>query len=245
MTASPSLRDRLTAGRPLVAVPLTDAVPDVEVAALAAGGLDVAELRIDLFSAIGPDAVLAQVRRLAAVSGASTLATIRGSLEGGSWSGSEAERAALYQQVIPLVDGIDIELSSTEILGVVIAAARAAGIAVIVSTHDFERTPGLEDLRSIAASARAAGADVVKVATMADTADDLRTLAAFVLAEVADARPGDAAIAVVGMGNLGPASRITLPLLGSCLTFASHGAAVAPGQLTFARTRALLDQLSG
>ena len=241
MPTNPPFRDRLASASPLVAVPLTDATPDDDLRVLAAAGLDVVEARIDLFSSTEAAHVIEHVTRMAAVDGPATIATIRAAAEGGSWAGSEEDRLALFLSVMPLVDAIDVELAASTIRSAVIDAAHAAGRLTVVSAHDFAGTPSLADLTSIVAEARAAGADVVKIATTTRTIDDLRTLAALILADVAEAQ---GSIAVVGMGTFGPASRIVLPTLGSRLTFASHGEPLVPGQLTFDETLTFLRRLS-
>jgi 3-dehydroquinate dehydratase type I len=39
-------------------------------------------------------------------------------------------------------------------------------------------------------------------------------------------------ICILGMGELGAVSRVSLPCVGSCLAYGSLGKATAPGQLT-------------
>lgn len=225
----------LAGGVPRVAVPFSDAVADAALREAAADGLDVAELRIDRFSSVDPEHVEAQIGRFAAFG---TLATIRSPAEGGSWAAGDEERLALFERVIPLVDGVDVELSSSGIVAEVAARARAHGKLVVVSSHDFERTPPHDELSALASGARSVGADLVKVATTARSAGDLRTLARFTLAQA------EAGVIVVAMGPYGPASRVLLPLLGSRLTYASVGEPVANGQMSLPETVALLRRLS-
>ena len=236
--AAVSLRERWSSGVPAVAVSVADDVTDPELADLVDAGLDVVEARIDRFASVAPDDVAATVSRLAAV--VPVLATVRSRPEGGEWAGSDADRLALYEKVAALVGAVDVELSSSAILPEVIDAARRHDAVVVVSSHDFERTPPLDELTDRAGRARQAGAEVVKVATLARTPADLWVLASFTLAQ-ADA--GDAVI-VVAMGDQGPASRVFLPLLGSALTFASTASAKVPGQLTYAETISALRSYS-
>jgi 3-dehydroquinate dehydratase-1 len=163
-----------------------------------------------------------------------TLVTIRSAAEGGAWSGDERARAALFGAVVDLVDGVDVELSSTAILPGVIAAAHAAGRVVVVSHHDFDATPPVETLAEVAERAKAAGADYVKVAMMARDQRDVRTLADFTL------RYAGLGLIAVAMGPYGAASRVFFPSLGSRLTFAHLGRASAPGQLPVAELLPLL-----
>lgn len=207
--------------RPRIAVPFTDHATRPEIAELGGRGLDVAELRIDLYSSFATDHVLGTLR---IYDGVPTLATIRHGDEGGGWRGTESERLALYRALIPGVDAIDVEVAS-EIARPAVAAARDAGKLAIASFHDFAKTPDAAALAAVVARGRAQGADVVKIAAAVAGPDDLRTLARLLLAHE------DTGLIVIGMGARGVASRVLFPLLGSLLTYAAAGTQTAPGQL--------------
>jgi len=225
----------LTEGRPHVAVSFTDADGKDEVARARAAGVAIAELRIDLFARYSPDYVEAQIRRLA---GLPTLGTIRYAAEGGGWQASEAERRALYEVILPLVDAIDVELGAKTILGDLADLAKARGKVLIVSHHDFAGTPDYDSLAQIAARAVAAGADIVKIATHVADDRDIETLGR-VLAE----RPAPNLV-VIGMGENGAPTRLLFPGQGSLFTFAAKGdRATAPGQLDYLTTLKLLRGL--
>jgi 3-dehydroquinate dehydratase-1 len=235
VATQPTLRARLAGGAPLVAVSFGDDDAEGDAARARALGVDLAELRIDWYRGTDP----AAVRRTTAAfraAGLATLATIRSRAEGGHWAGDERARGALFEAVLPEVDAVDVELSSAGIRPGVIAAARAADRPVIVSFHDFERTPDEAALRATVEAARAAGADVVKISTMAHGAADLRVLAGLLLRY-------DSMI-VIGMGADGAGSRVLFPLLGSRVTYSSIGGRPAPGQLPFAETVRLLETFS-
>ena len=220
-------RDALKARVPLIAVPFTDRSAANAAVDAKAAGLDVAELRVDLFSSYDPAAVLATIRRFA---GLPTIGTIRSKAEGGNWDRSEQQRASLFAAIMDDVDAVDIELSSSDILEPIVDDARRRDKIVIVSHHDFAATPSLERLNALAQQAKAAGADYVKIAAMAQSAADIQTLAQFTIANSA------LGLISIGMGPHGLCSRILFPALGSRLTFASLGQATAPGQLTFEQT---------
>jgi len=221
--------------RPRIAVPFTDHATRADVGDALTRGMDVAELRVDLFSHATPDAALATLGLFA---GVPTLATVRHADEGGGFRGSEVERLALYRAFVPRVDAIDVEIAS-EIGGAVIAAARDAGKLAIASFHDFAKTPDRSALDAIAAKGRALGADVVKIATAVAGTDDLRALARLLLER------GDEGWIVIGMGPRGVASRVLFPLLGSLVTYAATGTQTAPGQLGLDELVALLKKLGG
>lgn len=222
-------------GRARVAVPFRDDATTAGVQALVARGLDVAELRVDLFASREPAHVLAALPAFADVP---TLVTIRAASEGGGWSAPEGERLALYRLLVPRTDAIDVEIASP-VAREAIATARAAGKLAIASFHDFERTPDADALAARVEAGRALGADVVKIAAQVHAAADLRALAR-VLAERDDAGPG---LIVIGMGDAGVASRVLFPALGSLLTYAAAGTQTAPGQLGLDEVVALLRRL--
>jgi len=230
-----TLRERLTDGAPLVAVSYGDDDAAGDAARAAERGVDLAELRIDWHGSVEPADVLAAIAPFAAA-GVATLATIRSKAEGGHWPADDATRLRLFEAVVPVADAVDVELSSAEIRPAVIAAARSCDKPVIVSYHDFDATPPEPALRSTVESALAAGADLVKISTMAHGPADLRTLAALLV------RHDN--LVVIGMGPQGAGSRVFFPLLGSRITYSAIGGRPAPGQLPFAETVRLLSTFS-
>jgi 3-dehydroquinate dehydratase-1 len=218
---------------PRIVVPFDDALPRAEVERLRDAGLDAAELRVDLFARREPAAVLA---RLADFAGLPILATIRSRAEGGAWAGTEAERLALFQALVPRVDAVDVELAAP-IRDEVVGAARSAGRLVLLSHHDFARTPDAEALAGIVARGKQAGADVVKIAAAVRGPADVRALAGVL---VEHAEPG---LVVIGMGEAALATRLLFAALGSLLTFAHAGRATAPGQVPFDEMRDWMQRL--
>ncbi|MEU4740418.1 type I 3-dehydroquinate dehydratase [Actinosynnema sp. NPDC023658] len=227
-----TLRALLDSGIPLVAVSFADDDVDRAAEEARSAGVDVAELRIDRFSRTDVGHVREQVR---AFGGLPVLATVRSAFEGGGWKGSEAERLEVFRAVAPLVDAVDVELSSRELLADVITAARAHDTLVIVSYHNFDRTPGQDELTAIVRDAKAAGADVVKISTMATSSADVKVLASL-LVNADD----DTELIVIAMGAIGTASRIFFPALGSKVTYTFIGHQPTSGQLGFAETFRLM-----
>lgn len=218
----------------VIAVPFDDALSRADVQALHGRGFDVAELRVDSFASRDPAHTLAE---LAKYEGIPTLATIRIRAEGGAWAGSEAERAKLFLALMPHVGAIDVELAADAVLPELRAAARETGRLWIASHHDFEGTPEPGALADLVARAHEAGADIVKIAAMVRTPEDIRTLAATLLA------PADIGRIVIGMGERGLATRVLFPALGSLLCYAHAGRSTAPGQLPLDELVALLRRL--
>ena len=221
-------------GSPRIAVPFRDGNDAASVASAVELGMDIAELRIDQFANRETAAVAAEIEKFAAVP---VLATIRSAAEGGKWSDSDEVRLALYQAILPSVAAVDIELSSTTIAAGIVSAAHAAGKPVVLSFHDFERTPPLDALNAFLRDAKDAGADVAKVAAMCNSQEDVRTLARFTIEHA------DQNVVVIGMGPIGVPTRVLFPALGSRFTFAAYGEGTAPGQLQLDELHALFKQL--
>lgn len=195
---------------------------------------DVIEFRGDKFPAQDFMYLAEQVGRLAALP---LLLTIRHHAEHGDWISDEDDRLKLFTDLLPLVDGIDVEVNAP---GLSTLAARAHDLdkVVIASSHDFEQTPSDKTLEKTKARALKAGADYFKIAASAKTIEDYQRLASFTMRHVNDN------VIVVAMDDYGPLSRILLPSIGSHLTYASAGSiAVAPGQMGYLETAELLKQL--
>ena len=221
-------------GTPRVAVGFKDNLSADILQQIEDYGLDVVELRIDLYSSFDTQHVIQEVKKLGKFS---SIATIRLEKEGGEWNLSEQKRVALFKAIIPYVDAVDIELYSQSILKEVISAAHKAKKLVCVSYHNFDKTPSHSKLTEILKEAKANKADIVKIATLALTRTDVQNLANFTIANK------DKNIITIAMGAEGVISRILFPALGSLLTYASLGSSTAPGQLDYSITFDFLRRL--
>lgn len=240
----------LAQGRlPAVCAPLVATTHDAlvsEARQVAALAPDLLEWRVDFFGAIADtQAVLAAAAALREVAGGlPVLFTRRASREGGQPIPlDEANVVALYEAVCAsgLVDMVDFEMANASTdLQRVREAARRHGVGLVLSFHDFQRTPSAADLAARFAQAAALGADVAKVAVMPGSMRDVHAL----LGATLDAA-GELAIPVVSMamGPLGAVSRLCGGAFGSALTFAVGAAASAPGQVPIADVRATLGVL--
>ncbi|HPW17431.1 MAG TPA: type I 3-dehydroquinate dehydratase [Candidatus Aminicenantes bacterium] len=154
---------------------------------------------------------------------------------------SESERKALLAEAIAAgASYVDLEAEAGEAYKrELVAEARARGCRVIVSHHDFERTPPRAELERVIRAGFEDGADVVKVACRVRAPADNARLLGLLDA----ARP----LVVVGMGPAGRITRIAAPLLGSPFTYASPepGLETAEGQIDQAALREYLRGLSG
>jgi 3-dehydroquinate dehydratase-1 len=131
-------------------------------------------------------------------------------------------RLDIYKRIIPLVDCIDIELGA-DLSAEVLAAAQ--GKVILVSEHDFEKTPDGTALQSIVDHAVRQGAHIVKLVTMAMSESDAWRLLHF-------AKASPVPIVAFAMGEEGRESRVKACDYGSLFTYGYITKAVAPGQLS-------------
>lgn len=207
---------------------------------------DLLEWRVDFFRAIADTpAVLAAAHALReAVGQLPILFTRRSIREGGQPIPlDEPGVAELYEAVAAsgTVQWLDWELSADAALRArVQAAARAAGLQVVMSCHDFARTPAPADMLATLQAMEAAGADVAKLAVMPQSMDDVHALLGVTL-QAAQTLP--VPVVTMAMGGLGAVTRLCGGVFGSALTFAVGSAASAPGQMPIADVRAALAVL--
>ncbi|MFZ3158822.1 MAG: type I 3-dehydroquinate dehydratase, partial [Rhodoferax sp.] len=170
---------------PLICTPLVGRTPDqlmAELAVVLPKQPDVLEWRVDFFDAIGDSAaVIAAARAIKQAAGSlPVLFTRRSTLEGGEKIAlNEDQVIAMYAAVCESksIDLIDYEMANDAAnINRVRTAAKANGIKLVLSFHNFSYTPGLETLSGKFLSAEQWGADVAKVAVMPRDLDDVLTL---------------------------------------------------------------------
>lgn len=238
----------LGAGRCAVCIPVMgknlEALCDAAKRAQAAGA-DLIELRADSLCAM-PDPELV-FRMCSCVRGAAPgvplLFTLRTARDGGAGDADcdayERLLCALTSSKERLCDAIDVELSVGEAAFERIAsAARAADIAVIGSSHDFEKTPEEEEICARLLAMQRLGADVCKIAVMPQSRLDVISLMrAAAISDEALSAP----VIAIAMGPLGVMTRVCGEAFGSCLTFGTAGQASAPGQIDASQLRGVLE----
>jgi 3-dehydroquinate dehydratase type I len=203
------------------------AEPGLERCLAALQGLDLAEIRLDRTGlSLGDIRILFR-------SSARLIATFRPD------GGSEEEReGALRAAIESGAAYVDLELeASPASRDRLIAAARAHRRLVIVSHHDFVKTPARAELENIREACFRAGADIAKIACRAqEAADSARLLALY-----ETPRP----LIALGLGEAGLVTRIAALFLGAPFTYAAlePGKETADGQLDAARLRAVFDVL--
>jgi 3-dehydroquinate dehydratase-1 len=194
---------------------------------------DVVELRLDMLRA-----GFAELSELLQAVETPLLVTARHPEEGGEGGLSAEARWALVEPFLGRAALWDVELRSLGDLREGVRQAQAAGVGVIGSFHDFQRTPPEEVLEGAASMAEASGLAAVKIASYLQQADDLAKLVRFT------GKERRARVSVMGMGALGAVSRLVLAKCGSVLNYGYLGAnGNAPGQWPARRLKSVLAEL--
>lgn len=186
---------------------------------------DLFELRLDALS-------IQTVRKGIDKLSAPFIITARHPREGGANPLSSRERRSLLFAFLPHAAQVDIELRSAPALAPVLRAARAKKIRVIISFHDFRRTPSASRLDQIARRAESLGPDLIKIATRIDTPGELKRLLDFF--------ERTRNVLVMGIGKFGRMSRLEMAWRGCALNYAHLGTARVAGQLSIPELRRAL-----
>ncbi len=193
---------------------------------------DLCELRIDLLHGSSRD-----LEALIGKIPVPKIVTVRDSSEGGANELPEIARLELFERWLPRCDLLDIELRNLSRFSDLLQEAESAGKEVILSFHDFMKTPSLEELQGMLDRCRPAKTQIFKVATNVSRWPDVETLIRLV------ERNPESRIAAMGMGEFGKLSRLVLARLGSCLVYGSVGGAVVPGQWPVKELARMLSEI--
>ena len=166
---------------------------------------------------------------------APVIITARDPREGGANNLSFQQRLDLVLRFLPYAKYLDVELRSTRGFKSLLERARKQHVRRILSFHDFKSTPSPRSLGARAASAKAHGADIFKVATRTDTPAELARLIDFVMNKGVDL-----SVSAMGIGRLGAISRLLLASYGSVLNYGSLRQAQVEGQLPIELLRSAL-----
>ena len=169
-------------------------------------GIDLVEIRLDCLAG-NSDRLGTLVRKIKLP----IILTARHPLEGGAGRLGSASRAQILERFLPSADFVDIELRSVPRMRSVLASAKRHRVRLILSFHDFKKTPSLAVLRRKIRQALRSGAAVVKIATVLGSPRDLAALLTL--------QEGSGKLAAMGMGSLGKVSRLVLPMAGARLVY--------------------------
>ena len=202
-----------------IALVITDQETNAQIKNLGVGLL---ELRADLFKKLDPAYTIAQIRRRKALKIPLLLTLRNHKNEGAVKIFSDQLKWQIITAALPLVDMVDIELSSP-LLKNVLALVRKLGKKVIVSSHHLQGMP--RDLEVIFKKSLSTRADIVKIAAKANFFDDVITMINFTH------RHRKQNIITMSLGPLGAISRLVLPAAGSQYTYTFLNKPTASGQV--------------
>ncbi|KAF8392533.1 hypothetical protein HHK36_022878 [Tetracentron sinense] len=188
-------------------------------------GADLVEIRLDFIKNFSPRQDLEILIKKCPLP---TLITYRPSWEGGQYEGDDNRRLDTLRLAMDLgADYIDVELQVAHEFNNSIRGKKPEKSKVIVSSHNYQRTPSVEEIGNLVARIQGTGADIVKIATTAlDITDVARVFQITVHSQVPT-------IGLV-MSDRGLISRLLCPKFGGLLTFGALEAGIvsAPGQPT-------------
>lgn len=236
-------------GIPKICVPVTGKTEEeilIQTEAAAKEQPDLLEWRADFYENLENAVCVEQTaKKIADILGEiPILFTIRTSQEGGmrAYSTEDYVNALLMTKEISCIRLVDVELlKNRDALREPVKELKKAGKIIIASNHHFDRTPSVEKMAEIFSVMEESDADIRKLAVMPKREEDvLALLYATVLAK----RNGEKPVISMSMGKLGAVSRVCGEIFGSCVTFGMVGEASAPGQISAAKLRKMLQSLA-
>ena len=230
-------------GKPKICVPVVETTTEKIIQQIQElQNCDLIELRIDFYENIHDlkqvHELLLQVRQQTNLP---LLLTYRSLKEGGHIQLSDQEYLSLVQTACQsgCIDIVDIELESGNMLVYeLVEIAHQNHVKVLMSYHDFEKTPTVLEMKERLEKMEIMGADICKIAVMPFSYKDVIQLLNTTM-EMSQrlTRP----LVTMSMGKIGKITRIVGELVGSSITFASVGQSSAPGQLTLEDMQTLLE----
>jgi len=203
------------------------------------GRADVLEIRIDLLE--NPEDI--DFERISSLSSPPLIYTNRLKEEGGGFRGGEKHRISFLDRAIEAgAEFIDIELATEKPLREhLLYKAKRASTKVILSWHDFKGTPDETEIEKIFLLMKDAGADIVKIVTMANHPVDFLNFRPVFQASATMNIP----VIAFCMGEQGIYSRIFSLAMGGLLTFAApdSSSGTAPGQIALSQMKEIFSKL--
>lgn len=204
---------------------------------------DLAEFRIDLLSfASDTKQVIALGHELKKILGnKSMIATIRTKNEGGQLEISDADYGKTYQAYLknPFMDWLDVEMfRDQKVVSEIVQKAHQKKVLVVMSNHDFQKTPSQDEIEKRLLKQDQMGADVLKIAVIPKSKQDVFTLMNATL-KVSQQTPKP--LLTMSMGQLGTISRVATANMGGSYSFGMIGQASAPGQIDVTKLKQILQ----
>lgn len=195
---------------------------------------DVVEWRVDFYEHVTDinevKEVLSQIRSI--LKDTPILFTFRSKKEGGEKEISLKYYLELNCEIAKTkeVDLIDVELfTCDEFVKEIVQTAHKNNVKIVMSNHDFFKTPSKEEIVNRLSKMRELNADLPKIAVMPQSEGDVLTLLC-ATNEMKEKYP-DTPIITMSMSGKGLISRLAGEIFGSALTFGAAKKASAPGQI--------------
>ncbi len=203
---------------------------------------DLAEFRIDLLSfASDTKQVIALGHELKKILGNKPMiATIRTKNEGGQLEISDADYGKTYQAYLknPFMDWLDVEMfRDQKVVSEIVQKAHQKKVLVVMSNHDFQKTPSQDEIEKRLLKQDQMGADVLKIAVMPKSKQDVFTL---MNATLKVSQQTTKPLLTMSMGQLGTISRVATANMGGSYSFGMIGEASAPGQIDVTKLKQIL-----
>ncbi|MBJ9482567.1 type I 3-dehydroquinate dehydratase [Acinetobacter baumannii] len=205
--------------------------------------VDLAEFRIDLLSfASDTKQVIALGHELKKILGNKPMiATIRTKNEGGQLEISDADYGKTYQAYLknPFMDWLDVEMfRDQKVVSEIVQKAHQKKVLVVMSNHDFQKTPSQDEIEKRLLKQDQMGADVLKIAVMPKSKQDVFTL---MNATLKVSQQTTKPLLTMSMGQLGTISRVATANMGGSYSFGMIGQASAPGQIDVTKLKQILQ----
>jgi 3-dehydroquinate dehydratase I len=208
--------------------------------------VDIVEWRVDYFEGAKDFGqiknVLLELRGI--LSHIPILFTFRTKKEGGEKDISPIFYVKMLEEIILTenIDLIDVEFfMGEEVVSKLVACAHKTNIKVIMSNHDFDKTPSKEKIINRLIKMIEWKADIPKIAVMPNSTGDV-----LVLLEATNemkSREPSCPIITMSMGKKGLISRFSGEIFGSAVSFAAVGKVSAPGQIEIDDLFKILHQM--
>ena len=224
-------------GIPKIAVPIVgtnNAELIEEAKGLKELNFDIVEWRVDFYEDVEDiekvKEILSEIRII--LSHTPILFTFRTKNEGG-------EREVPIEYYVKLnceiaktkkIDLVDVELFTGDVfVKEVVETAHSNGVKVVMSNHDFSKTPSKEQIVLRLIKMKELNADLPKIAVMPQNEADVLTLLS--ATNEMKQKYSDQPIITMSMAGMGVISRLCGEFFGSALTFGAAKKASAPGQI--------------
>jgi 3-dehydroquinate dehydratase-1 len=236
-------------GIPKICVPIVGRTKEElieEIELLRDINLDIVEWRVDYYEDVENiekvKELLVSLRKL--LLDTPLLFTFRSAKEGGEKEVTTSYYAELNKEIAAtgLVDLIDVELfTGDEIVKDIVDYSHTVRVKVVISNHDFFKTPAQEEIVARLRKMQELGADLPKIAVMPKNKKDVLTLLSATNEIYENYAEGP--IITMSMAGTGVISRLSGEVFGSALTFGAAKKASAPGQIAVEDLRTILNIL--